>query len=565
MLSFALEHLLHPVEKWRRPSRLHQVEVFLLISLLFGAVSLLVYQQGGTQSAYPHLMYLPVLFAAFYFQVSGGLMAGILAGLALGPFMPLNVAAEIPQSTLNWLIRTGFFVMVGLLTGLGFQLLHAQLDWLRHRALHDSLTGLPNLMALREFLRQWQTDRINPHRPATRLLMILNALNLTEIINTLGYEKTDRFLQRLAESLQRALPQAALIARVDSGKFAAVLVYEDCEPDFDPLMAFQDLRQMDLMTDGVPIHVETSIGVAPFSDVGDDSDTLIHRAEIAAIRASAEGTGVAIYAHAQDNKRKENVRLLGELRKAIEEDQLLLHYQPKVHLATGRISGVEALIRWQHPQLGFIPPGQFIPPAERTALIKLLTHWVLETALRQLAEWQHVGLDLKMALNLSTRNLSEHDLLSRITDLLKTYRIEPKYLTLEITESALMEMTSHTVDVLTSLRDKDVNIAIDDFGTGYSSLAYLSQLPVSAVKLDRSFLARLHTNSRDRALVQTVIDLCHHLGLEVVAEGVETPNILALLTQMGCDLAQGYHIGRPVPAQEIEQKVRMGIEKIAIH
>jgi EAL domain-containing protein (putative c-di-GMP-specific phosphodiesterase class I) len=288
---------------------------------------------------------------------------------------------------------------------------------------------------------------------------------------------------------------------------------------------------------------------------------LIHRAEIAAISASAEGTGVAIYAHEQDNKRKENVRLLGELRKAIEEDQLFLHYQPKVHLATGRITGVEALIRWQHPQLGLIPPGRFIPQAERTALIEPLTHWVLETALRRLAEWQHAGLGLKMALNLSTRNLSERDLPSRIIHLLEAYRIEQKQINLEINESDRMQVTSDAVDALALLRDKGVNIAIDDFGTGYSCLAFLNQLPVSSVKLDRSFLARLQTSRCDRVLIQAVIDLCHQLDLEVVAEGVENSETLDLLAKMGCDLAQGYHIGRPVAAQEIEQKFRTGIEK----
>lgn len=554
MLSPTTEHLSLPFEELGNLTGSRRIEAFLLTGLLLGAIDLLVYQKGGTQTVYPHLMYIPILFAAFYFKVTGGLATGIVAGLVLGPFMPLNVSAEIPQPTLNWVIRSGFFVMVGLVAGLGFEMLNAQLDRLRRRAYYDSLTMLPNLTALREYLYQLQIEGTQFRPSANRLLMIINVLNLTEIVNTLGYKRTDQFIRLLAQWLNQTLSQASMIARVESGKFAAVLIQEDFEASADLSTTLRDLRQIDLLMEEIPIHVETSIGIARFSDGGDEPDALIPMAEIAANRACTQGTSIAVYVHEQDSKRKENLQLLGELRKAlITGDQLLLHYQPKLQLSTRRITGVEALIRWQHPGRGFIPPDQFIPLAESTALIEPITHWVLETALQQLSAWQHAGLDLEMALNLSARNLREQDFLSEMVKLLESHRVRPGQLTLEITESVLMDPTSETVLILAKLHERGIKIAIDDFGTGYSCLAYLQKLPIDSVKIDRSFIRHLQENSHDGVIVKTMIDFSHHFNLEIVAEGVESPEVLELLSGMGCNLAQGYHISRPLTGQEIEQ------------
>lgn len=540
-MPVSTKRLFQLIEIWRKPKGLHRVVALLLICVLLGAVGLLVYQQGGTRSVYPHLMYAPVLLAAFYFKIPGGIIAAIAAGLVLGPFMPLNVEDDIPQTATNWLVRTGFFVMVGLLAGLAFKILNTQLDRLRHDAYRDPLTGLPNLLATREYIHQHWSKQ-----PGV-LLIVFSLVNLAEIANTLGYRKTEQLIQKLAQRLQSAFPNASLVARVDSDKFAAVVEKDNYAFNVDPATAFHDLRETHLLMDEVPIHVEASVGIARFSDVDDEPETLIPMAEIAARRAHAEGMGVAAYDEAQDSKGKENLRLLGELRHAIEKNQLLLHYQPKLQLATGRVTGVEALIRWRHPQLGIIPPGQFIPIAEHTALIKPLTHWVLEAALAQLAEWQRRGHNLEMALNLSTYNLSERDLLSKIVALIEAYEICPEKLALEITESALMYPTSETVYTLAKLRDRGIKISIDDFGTGYSSLAYLKRLPVTSLKIDRSFITHLE-DSRDKIIVQTAIDFGHHLDLEVVAEGVENDEALRFLRTMDCDLAQGYYISPPIPA-----------------
>jgi EAL domain-containing protein (putative c-di-GMP-specific phosphodiesterase class I) len=267
--------------------------------------------------------------------------------------------------------------------------------------------------------------------------------------------------------------------------------------------------------------------------------------------AKRGGSGHAVHQWEQDVHGPDRLGMIGELRAAIERDELILHYQPKVSLRTGRCDRVEALVRWQHPLRGLIPPDDFIPLAEQTGLIKPLTQWVIRAALRQCRAWQDSGLDISVGVNLSMRNLHDPDLVDQISHLLEVTGVRPAFLKLEVTESALMTDPQRALGSLARLRAIGVEIAIDDFGTGHASLSYLKQMPVEEIKLDRSFVRDMCTDKNDYTIVRSTIELAHDLGLRVIAEGVEDQETWDLLVKLGCDLAQGYHMSRPLPAAEL--------------
>ena len=258
-----------------------------------------------------------------------------------------------------------------------------------------------------------------------------------------------------------------------------------------------------------------------------------------------------IYDLKYDQHSPRRLALIGELRRAIEQEQLFLHYQPKISLKTKRVIGVEALVRWQHPEYGFVPPDQFILPAEQTGLIHPLTRWVLKTALRQSQVWRQAGLNLPVSVNLSARNLHDPQFPEHLAELLKTTGGMPEQLELEITESAIMADPARALEVITRLRTMGLRFALDDFGIGYSSLAYLKKLPVDAIKIDKSFVIDMAKDEDDVVIVLSTINLAHNLGLKVVAEGVETEKILDRLSAFGCDEAQGYYMSKPLPVDAL--------------
>lgn len=552
--AVSTERLTNLIEEWRYSSEPRRRAAILTVVFLIANTALAVYEMGGTRNVYPSLVYMAILVSAFYFRILGWLIVGVVAGLALEPLLPLNLETDIHQSTSGWFFYVGFFAMIGMIAGLGFKVLNAQLDGLRHYAFQDPLTGLPNLTALREHINRLERDQMDSPPPNIQVV-VFNLVNLAEIVNSIGYKKTELLIKQLARRLKRLFADASLFGRLDSNKFAAVLKQNGRGEDTALLYRLRELRDMSLFIDEVPIHVETSIGLASLLGESANRDALIPMAEIAACQARKEGLGVAVYDVARDVESRETLRLLSELRRAIGERQFLLYYQPKLHIPSNRTTGVEALIRWQHQALGVLSPGRFIPIAESTALIKPVTRWVMETALRQLAEWHRVGIDLNVAINLSTYNLGEPELIDTILASVEAYQIPQEKLTLEITESALIPPTGEVVKALARLRDRGIRIAIDDFGTGYSSLAYLKKLPVTSLKIDQSFVKHLE-DERDRAIVQTAVDFGHHMDLEVVAEGVEDAQTLDFLRSVGCDVAQGYFIGRPMVAELLEKRLR---------
>ena len=420
---------------------------------------------------------------------------------------------------------------------------------LAYQAMHDALTNLPNRnMLFDHLLNALRTDS-GEGRPMALLLMDLDRFK--EINDTLGHHRGDLLLRQVGSRLQSILWEPDLVARLGGDEFAILLPRLAATGDVT-IVAQKILTTLEepFLIEGLPVAVEASIGIALYPDHGGNPDSLLQRADVAMYAAKKSG-GYVIYDATYDRHSSRRLALAGALRHAIDHDQLLLHYQPKIDFATKHVTGVEALARWQHPEYGFIPPDDFVPPAEQTGLIKPLTVWVLNAALRQYAAWRQAGRRIEMAVNLSARNLHDPQLPDLIHGLLKTYGVAPAMLQLEITESAIMADAGRAIEILARLRDIGVRLSVDDFGTGYSSLGYLNRLPVDEIKIDRSFIMDLLGNGNGAMIVPCTIDLGHRLGLKVVAEGVEDQAVWNRLAALGCDAAQGYYMSHPLPAEAL--------------
>jgi diguanylate cyclase (GGDEF)-like protein/PAS domain S-box-containing protein len=422
---------------------------------------------------------------------------------------------------------------------------------LAHQAAHDGLTGLPNRTLLRTRLQQVLPGSDKNDR-APMALLLLDLDRFKEVNDTLGHQVGDVLLQQIGCRLQGAVRAADLVARLGGDEFAVLLPATDAAGAALVAECLVRVLQAPFVLEGQPIDVDASIGIAVAPEHGQDADTVLRCADVAMYQAKRAGTGVALYSAADDEHRPDRLALLGELRNAIDNDELLLHYQPKLDLRDGKLIGVEALVRWQHPQRGFMPPMEFIPLAEQTGLIHPLSRWVLEAALKQHQAWRRVGIDVPVAVNLSRRTLHDPQLPAMVADALARWDVAAGALVLEITESSLMADPVRAGENLSQLRGLGVRISIDDFGTGYSSLASLKNLSVDELKIDQSFVQAMASDASSRAIVRAIIDLADALKLRVVAEGVEDRATWDVLAGLGCEIAQGYFLSRPLAADTLE-------------
>ncbi|MFZ0324701.1 MAG: bifunctional diguanylate cyclase/phosphodiesterase [Actinomycetes bacterium] len=420
-------------------------------------------------------------------------------------------------------------------------------------ALHDPLTGLPNRRLLADRLERAVAASTRGAEHVA--LMILDVDRFKEVNDTLGHDRGDALLIEVSERLATVLRDADTVARLGGDEFAVlaprVQSVEDAERLARRVHAVFD--EPFLLGDLV-LHVESSLGVAVLPDHATDGTELMQRADIAMYAAKQAHLGVVVYNPVDDGSSTERLIMLGDLRSALGTGQLSVHYQPKVNLESGHVVGTEALLRWQHPTRGNIPPNDFIPLAERTGLIHGLTRYVLEMVVVQMGEWDTQETDfahLPVAVNLSARNLVEPSFADFVEDLLASHNIEPERLELEVTESALIEDPVRSHAMLHRLAAMGVTIAVDDFGTGYTSMAQLEQMPLKTLKIDRSFVIRMVDDPGGATLVKAIVELAHEFGLEVVAEGVEDEVVTERLREMGCDVGQGYLWSRPVPSAEL--------------
>ncbi len=428
---------------------------------------------------------------------------------------------------------------------------------LEYQANHDSLTGLPNRIQLHR--RATEALRAIAGKPGNLSLLLLDLDRFKEVNDTLGHRTGDALLRLVARRLQESVAaHGALVARLGGDEFAILLPQlENTERAVEIARDVVRCLHRPTEVEGIFIERGGSIGVAVYPQHGGTSHALLRCADVAMYAAKSNANSVSLYDSSYDEHNPRRLAMITELGSAIRGDQLILHFQPRYHFGSARWCSCEALVRWQHPRLGFIPPGEFVQFAETSELIRPLTLWVARRAIEQLAQWHAEGLEVAVSINLSTRNLLDVTLPEALAGLLAEHGVSPDFLELEITETALMTDPDRAMQVVNRLAELGMRLSVDDFGTGYSSLAYLKRLPLHALKIDRSFVRDMLHDEQDAIIVRSTVGLAHSLGLQVVAEGVEDPDTLAGLQRFGCDEAQGYVLSKPLPAAHAGALMRL--------
>lgn len=514
--------------------------------LLLGTA--IVYGTGGTGYAFPYVQLIPVLVAAARYQVAGGFVVAILGALLLGPFMPLDVAREIDQTTANWITRMLFFVLIGGLAGFLFTRIRQQSLERDRLARLDRPTGLPNRAALEEHLEGLLKQHYFPDksRPA---LFIVRITDFFEALDAVGAEAGDELARATAGMIGSAGLGLGRPYRFSAAEIAFVAESLPSERISSAAAAIKAIGEHPVTVREVPVRVELCIGAerARSEDAGRPYK-LIRRTHVALFAAQERNQDYAVYDPSYERSTRETFQLITRLPQALRDNQFELFYQPKIRLSDGLVTGVEGLIRWRDPEHGIIPPGQFMSKVELTSLISPVTRFVLHEACLFARDHPYLG----VSINLSPRNLYDKELLDELCEMIERFESPMSHMEVEITEGTIAHDPDRAARRLQRLRDYGVKVSVDDFGTGYSSFAYLHRLPITGLKIDRSFLLELEQDSRVQGILRCITNAGHELGLEVTAEGVEEQSHLEILRSIGCDLAQGFHFTKPLPATDLE-------------
>ena len=506
-----------------------------------------IYLHAANDTGWKILFYL-ILFFIF----------GYLAFAALVP-APFNITQLIVTAVF---FGGSCFVTIVVRMGLStIRRMSSMASEEHYRAMHDDLTELPNRVLFSEQVEHAiQANRGTGQQLA---VFIMDLDRFKEVNDTLGHFYGDRLLKQVAPRLRDALHNNELVARLGGDEFGVLL------PNIDSLNAATETAQRILRAleesfwvEGYHLDISISIGIAFFPEHGQTGDQLLQKADVAMYLAKHRNEGFMIYDPSQDLHTVNRLALMGDLRQAIDKQTLELYYQPQVDIVTGRVASVEALLRWHHPQRGLIACNEFITLAEQTGMIKPLTQWVLNAVLHQSARWRSAGIELTIALNLSVKNFHEPHLTQNIQKGLQQWDVDASRLRLEIVESAMMQDPLHVRSIIERLNALGILFSIDDFGTGYSSLSHLKQLPVDEIKIDQSFVTGMANDEDSAVIVRAIIDLAHNLGCDVVAEGVESQDILDLLVILGCDRVQGHYISPPLPPDQLSAWLDSGIRHL---
>jgi diguanylate cyclase (GGDEF)-like protein len=472
-----------------------------------------------------------------------------------------DIATKVQAETTGTIWRLGLgllglYAVLALISWWTTRSLRRHAAQREHEALHDLLTGLPN----RGRFRLTAEEAIARGRRGEHGALVLVDLDrFKEVNDTLGHHAGDDLLRIVGQRLTESLRTDDLVARIGGDEFGLILPkVKDKESTVALLRRVREHLATEIVLDGVSLRVEASFGVAFYPQDADDLEGLLQCADSAMYQGKHGATGIVVYEPRTAAHPTHSLVVQQELRQALERDELVLYYQPRIELATGDVAGVEALIRWQHPQRGLLAPDEFLPIAERSGLIEPLTDWVLRRALADQSEWFADGRTWTVAVNVSARNLESPRLQNEVRDLIRADATTTERLHLEVTETALAMDPVVAAAVVASLADAGMTIAIDDFGIGYTSLSQLRNLPVSEIKIDRTFVSDLADNMQDRAIVRSVIELGHSLGCRVTAEGVETSGVADWLTAAGCDHAQGFFWSRPLPWRALVDRLDGG-------
>ena len=503
---------------------------------------LLVELTGGVKYSAVHAMYVPVIVAALIFEVRGALLVAVAAGVAVGPFMALDTDTGEAQDLANWLQRLFFFCVIGVLVGLGSGMFRRQVRHLAWLNDHDSRTGFLTNGGLTKCVHERLANVSDGSTPA---VLVVQLSNLLDIQNTFGPQFGEQLLARICERSRELVPSELPMALIQPDRLGVML---SSSSDVDDLRDRIDHRIREPYdVEGVRVYVDFAFGAASYPTHATTAEELVQKASIAMHLAIKRTLPWYVYDSRFDATSRDNLVLLGLVPAAIAGNELSMWHQAKTSLATGRVAGTEALLRWNHPERGLIMPGRFMPQVEDSPMINDVTRWVVGCALDHLATWRQRGHSISVSLNVSVRNLHNRVLLHVLDDAVVRHGVAPEDVDLEITESAVMDDFEHCVGLIAQLRDRGYSVSIDDFGTGHSSLAYLKKLPVTKLKIDQAFIRNLAADDRDQRITRSIIDLAAALGLESLAEGVEDEASAQMLREWGCDYAQGNYLHAACP------------------
>jgi len=500
-------------------------------------------------------MYIPIVLGGILYGARGGLLIGLLAGITLGPFMPLNTVTGEMQSTVNWLFRTGFFSLIGLLVGFFYNSIYKYLIDIQWNAQHDEITNLPNRFALEKALNSLNATG---NKSESHYLIVILLKNSEEIEMSFGIDAISAINKQLTDRIKNVFGNNTVVYSLHFNQISILLKETNENYLVQKTTELKTAVKESFDFQNFQLHCDVFLGIVAFKSVKEKPSYYFHQANMI-VKEAANTNNQKHKISVTDETEKdvsEKLKLMGDLKEALDAKQLAMHYQPKIETNTGYIYGAEALMRWNHSVRGNIPPLEFIPRAEESTLINNLTFFAIDESLKQLAKWHNQGFRSKyVSVNISTHNLDEPDFTKVVNDLLDKHKINGKYLELEITETSFMQDISKTIEELSRLTQTNTVLSIDDFGTGYSSLKYLEQLPVSIIKIDKSFVQSLPSNTKAGNIVESIVGLSHKLGINVVAEGVENRETFDFLRNIGCDFAQGYYMCKPIPSVELEELI----------
>ena len=474
-----------------------------------------------------------------------------IAGYIMAGYMLLTDTVTLNEFIVSLILFGGgvFFMLTVRMNYHSIQNEKQKVDMERHRGMHDDLTDLPNRKYLYEKIGH---AILNAKRNKSTVAILLMDLDqFKEINDTLGHHYGDRLLQQIAPRLKMLIHDTDTVARIGGDEFTIILNGQSAFEAIEFAKIIEKSVHEPFDIDGYKLNIGISIGISIYPENGINTRTLLKCADVAMYVAKYSDLSYSVYDPAQDKHTVNRLKLMGELHDVLNKRQLDLHYQPIISIKDGHVCGVEALTRWNHPKHGIILPDEFIPLIESAALIKPLTLWVLESALKDHISWKAMGIDMPVSINVSIKNLNDESFTGQVESLLKSCEIDPSILTFEITESSMMDDKKRTFEMITKLHDLGIHISIDDFGTGYASLAYIKQLPTDEIKIDKSFVMDMLDDDNDGIIVRSTIDLAHNMGLRVTAEGIHNKDVLDLLEILGCDMGQGFYICPPLPAEEI--------------
>lgn len=537
--------VIQKIDLWIRPSGMRKLLIILVISVFSLLVGALVYLTGGITYVFSHTMYIPIIVSSVIFGYKGAVISSVLCGLILGPYMPISINPLIYQDTLNWIYRILIFLVNSLLVAIFFDTAYKVLKRMEESLFYDAGTDLPNVVSLRKKIVENNTEKDR------FFLANIFVGNYSSSVGALGLDRYTSFVKVYADYIKSRFGFIENVYFLQNNNLAFILKNES---DLDLLLRdIHDFRQKLCSDKELISYPDIYMGIVENElETEKDPGRTIEKSYYLAFKAFKAKVPFLRYSDEVNLEILKNHDFISSFPSAVRKNQIVLYYQPKILLSERRIIGVEALVRWIHPEKGIIPPMAWIPVIENTGLIDMLTEFVLEETLKQLNEWERRGINISASINVSTFNLT-HEFADHIVKKLNEYNVAPDRLELEVTETSLFNNLEEVIEVMKYISGKGIKMSIDDFGTGFSSLSYLKDLPVNFIKIDQVFIKHLDTDVISAAITRSAIDISNTLKVSTVAEGIETEKSEIILKETGCAIGQGYYYSKPLPVEEFDR------------